>query len=229
MAFNPADFTVEEPKSIPVVLLLDTSGSMSGEPIDMLNKAVEAMIAEFKKAETMETFIKLSIITFGSENGIDLHTPLTEVSKINFQPLNVFGATPMGVAFKMAKAMIEDKEVFKGRDYRPAIVLLSDGAPTDDWEQPLNNSVSNGRSGKCDRMAVAIGSADESVLKKFISGCENPLFYAEDASKIIEAFKKITMSVTKRTKSVNKNQTININNELDGGNINLDDLDNFKI
>jgi len=229
MAFDPADFTVEEPKSIPVLLLLDTSYSMSGQPIDILNKAVEAMIAEFKKAETMETFIKLSIIAFGSENGVDLHTPLTEVSKIKFQPLNVAGETPMGTAFKMAKAMIEDKEIFKGRDYRPAIVLLSDGAPTDDWEQPLSDFINNGRSSKCDRMAVAIGSADESVLQKFIAGCENPLFYAEDAGKIIDAFKKITMSVTMRTKSMNKNQTINIDNELDGSDIDLDDLDNFKI
>jgi uncharacterized protein YegL len=229
MAFDPADFTVEEPKSIPVVLLLDTSYSMSGDSIETLNIAVEAMIKEFKKAETMETFIKLSIITFGSENGIDLHTELTEVSNINFQPLSVHGATPMGAAFRMAKAMIEDKDIFKGRDYRPTIILLSDGEPTDDWKGPLDNFVNSGRSAKCDRMAVAIGSADRTVLNQFIAGCENPLFYAEDASKIIDAFKKITMSVTMRTKSVNKNQTINIQENLDNGDVDLDDLDNLKI
>ncbi len=229
MAFNPANFTVEDPKSIPVVLLLDTSYSMKGEPIDMLNEAVKAMIAEFKKAETMETFIKLSIITFG-KNGIELHTPLEEVSKIDFTSLEVDGSTPMGAALKMAKEMIEDKSIFKGRDYRPAVVLLSDGEPNDDWEEPMDDFINNGRSAKCDRMAVAIGSgADESVLKRFIAGCENPLFYAEDASKIVDAFKKITMSVTMRTKSINKNQTINIEKSLDDGNINLDDLESFKI
>lgn len=229
MAFNPADFTVEEPKSIPVVLLLDTSYSMHGESIQKLNQAVEAMIAEFKKAETMETFIKLSIITFGSENGVDLNTPLTEVSNIEFKPLDVHGSTPMGKALTMAKTMIEDKSIFKGRDYRPTVILLSDGEPNDDWKNPLDDFISDGRSSKCDRMAVGIGEADKSVLEKFISGCENPLFYAEDASKIIDAFKKITMSVTMRTKSVNKNQTINIQENLDNGNVDIDDLDNFTI
>lgn len=84
MAFNPADFVVEEPKSIPVLLLLDVSGSMGGDKIEQLYNAVRMMLNSFKIAETMETFIKLAIITFGSVEGVSLHTELTEVSKIEF-------------------------------------------------------------------------------------------------------------------------------------------------
>jgi uncharacterized protein YegL len=160
---------------------------------------------------------------------VQLHTPLTEVSNIVFESLKTGGNTPMGTALKMAKGMIEDKSIFKGRDYRPAVILLSDGEPNDDWKDPLDDFINNGRSSKCDRLAVAIGTADKSVLNKFILGCENPLFYAEDASKIIDAFKKITMSVTMRTKSVNKNAPIDIKESLDNGDFDINDLDNFKI
>ena len=129
----------------------------------------------------------------------------------------------MGAALKMAKEMIEDKEIFKSRDYRPAIILISDGEPNDSWQTPMDNFISMGRSSKCDRMAMAIGEdANQEVLNKFIKGTENSLFYAENADKIIENFKKITMSVTMRTKSVNKNTSINISENID-----LDELYNI--
>ena len=227
MAFNPADFTVSEPKSIPVVLLLDTSSSMSGSKIDKLNEAVEKMIKSFKKAETMERFIKVAIITFG-KNGVQLHTPMTEVNKIDYSPLQTGGWTPMGTALKMAKAMIEDKTIIKSRDYRPAVVLVSDGQPNDDWQAPLDEFISTGRTKKCDRLALAIGSdADMRVLEMFISGCDNPVFFAEGADDIVDKFKQITMSVTLRTKSTNPNQTISISKSLDGDDIDEDDLENL--
>ena len=65
---------------------------------------------------------------------------------------------------------------------------------------------SEGRSSKCDRMAMAIGSdADETVLKRFIDGTPHALFYAETAGQLHEFFQRVTMSVTMRTQSKNPN------------------------
>jgi len=103
--------------------------------------------------------------------------------------------------------MIEDKDVVPSqRIYRPVVVLVSDGAPNNGWERPLNEFISNGRSAKCDRIAMAIGAdADEAVLGKFFEGTEHPLLYAENAKQLKEAFKYVTMSVTMRAKSQTQN------------------------
>ncbi|MFV0416809.1 MAG: vWA domain-containing protein, partial [Chthoniobacterales bacterium] len=196
--FDPKKFTVSTAKPLPVVLLLDVSSSMYGDKIDNLNKAVEDMLDTFAQEEKMETEILVSVITFG--NQVELHVPYTKASQVQWQDLQANGMTPMGTAFEMAKAMIEDKETTPSRAYRPTIVLVSDGQPNDIWERSLEDFISKGRSSKCDRMAMAIGrDADEAVLKRFIEGTPNDLFYAENAGHLHEFFQRVTMSVTMRT------------------------------
>ncbi|HEK1023578.1 vWA domain-containing protein [Proteus mirabilis] len=202
--FDPKKFTTPAAKPLPVVLLLDVSSSMSGDKIENLNKAVEDMLDTFAQEEKMETEILVSVITFG--NQVELQVPYTKASQVQWQGLQANGMTPMGTALKMAKAMIEDKETTPSRAYRPTIVLVSDGQPNDSWEKPLEDFISEGRSSKCDRMAMAIGrDADETVLKRFIEGTPHDLFYAENAGQLHEFFQRVTMSVTMRTQSKNPN------------------------
>jgi len=202
--FDPSKFTAPKAKPLPVILLLDVSGSMGGEKIRNLNDAVSDMLNVFSDTENSETEIHVAIITFGSQ--VNLHQPLSSASAIQWQVLSADGMTPLGTALQMAKAMIEDKNVVPSRAYRPTVVLVSDGQPTDDWEVPLRSFISDGRSAKCDRMAMVIGrDADETVLKKFIEGTPNRLFYAENAKQLQDFFKFVTMSVTIRTKSQTPN------------------------
>ena len=214
MAFDPSKYTVAKSKPLPVVLLLDTSSSMNagGEQskIVELDSAVRDMIKDFAHEEQLETEIQVSVITFGY-NGVQLALPYTNASKVEMKKLEAQGNTPMGTALRMAKDMIEDKETTPSRAYRPLVILCSDGAPNDDWEGPMDNFIKDGRSSKCDRMAMAIGSdANEVVLKRFIEGTENPLFYAKDASSMHKFFKFVTMSVATRSHSQNPNVIMKI-------------------
>ena len=214
MAFDPSKYTVAKAKPLLVVLLLDTSSSMNagGEQskIAELDSAVREMIKDFAHEEQLETEIQVSVITFGY-NGVQLALPYTNASKVEMKKLEAQGNTPMGMALRMAKDMIEDKETTPSRAYRPLVILCSDGAPNDDWEGPMDNFIKDGRSSKCDRMAMAIGSdANEVVLKRFIEGTENPLFYAKDASSMHKFFKFVTMSVATRSHSQNPNVIMKI-------------------
>lgn len=214
MAFDPSKYTVAKAKPLPVVLLLDTSSSMNagGEQskIAELDSAVREMIKDFAHEEQLETEIQVSVITFGYE-GVKLALPYTNASKVEMKKLEAQGNTPMGTALRMAKDMIEDKETTPSRAYRPLVILCSDGEPNDDWQEPMDKFIKDGRSSKCDRMAMAIGSdANEVVLKRFIEGTENPLFYAKDASSMHKFFKFVTMSVATRSHSQNPNVIMKI-------------------
>ena len=209
--FDPKKFTTPTAKPLPVVLLLDVSGSMSGSKIDNLNKAVLDMLDSFAQEEKMETEIQVAAITFGNE--VTLELPYTKASQVQWKDLQTGGMTPMGTALKMAKAMIEDKETTPSRAYRPTIVLISDGQPNDSWEKPLDDFISDGRSSKCFCWAMGIGQgADKGVLERFISKTPflatevpNRVFEAKEARDIHQFFQLLTMSMTRRTQSKNPN------------------------
>ena len=203
--FDPKKFTVQKPKPLPVMLLLDVSGSMSGIKIKTLNDAIRVMLDTFADEAKMETEIQVSIITFGAE--LKRLFPFTPVSNIHFDDLEAYGGTPLGKCLEMAKAIIEDRDETPSRAYRPTVILVSDGRPGDNWQGPLQDFITEGRSQKCDRMAMAIGAdADLDVLGKFVEGTSNPLFEAHRATEIHQFFQKVTMSVTMRTRSTNPNE-----------------------
>lgn len=197
MAFNPNNYKAPEVKKLPVILLLDVSRSMQGAKIDSLYNATCDMIDTFVGAQLKEQSIDVAIITFGNE--IKLHTPYTPVKELQDKGLELFkaeGRTPMGTAIQMAKDMIDDKSVTPSRIYRPAVVLVSDGEPNDDWRTPMAMFINDGRSAKCQRFAVAIGDkADRTVLETFTENPDN-VFFAANASDLADCFKTVSMSVT---------------------------------
>ena len=155
-------------RPLPVFLLLDVSGSMSGTKIDTLNQCVKEMIKDFQNERMSEVALKLCVITFGG-SGAQLHTPLSLLKDVEFSDLTASGNTPMGAALTMASNIINDKEQVSGKGYRPIVVLVSDGYPNDSWESPLEEFVNGKRTSKCEKWALGIGDGyDGNMLQKLL-------------------------------------------------------------
>jgi uncharacterized protein YegL len=195
------DFLIQKPRPLPVIVAVDRSGSMSSNgKIDALNIALKDFIKSIKDEDSGKAEIHLALFSFGGESA-RCDIPLTPVTEINVTTYQAQGGTPMGGAFKMLKALIEDKEQIPSRSYKPTIVLLTDGQPTDDYLSSMNNLIGEGRSSKAFRIAMAIGDdADHDMLSKFVSSPEY-LVAGENARDIRKFFRFVTMSVTSRMKS----------------------------
>lgn len=206
MAFDPSNFTTNS-KPLPVLLLLDVSGSMYGSRITELNKAVNIMINEFKTTVAKEISLQMSVITFS--NNANVHIPMQSVENITWKDLSASGVTNLSSALDLAKSMIENKDIVPSRAYRPAVILVSDGYPNDNWKESMRVFIESGRTSKCDRMAMLIGeqSAVE-VMNEFLKGSGNRLFYANDAKDISTFFKFVTMTTTARTLSKTPNTIV---------------------
>jgi uncharacterized protein YegL len=195
------EFTTSTARPLPVVVLADVSGSMSGDgKIQALNQAVREMLDTFRGEDDLRAEIHVAVVTFGGE--ARLHVPLTTARQVTWNEMPATGGTPMGAAFAAAMHLIEDRQTLPARAYAPTLVLVSDGQPTDEWRAPLEALLASPRGGKAFRMAMAIGAdADISVLEAFLGQPGAKIYRADDARQIRNFFNLVTMSVTQRSRS----------------------------
>jgi uncharacterized protein YegL len=157
-------------RRLPVYLLLDTSGSMSGDPIEAVKQGMKALISELRgDPQALETAY-LSVITFNSS--ARQVCPLTELMLFKEPQINAGGSTALGAALRLLTDCINTEvrkstETQKG-DWKPLVFLLTDGAPTDDWRQAAEDLK---KTKPANIIACAAGAyADTTVLKE-ITDC----------------------------------------------------------
>ncbi|ODH01465.1 tellerium resistance protein TerY [Nostoc sp. KVJ20] len=124
-------------RRLPVYLVLDCSGSMYGDPIQAVNQGVKALIAELNTDPFAIETAYLSVITFQSD--AKQLSPLTELMAFQPPSLSASGATSLGAALKLLGKCFETEvkkasETQKG-DWKPLVFLMTDGEPTDTWQQ----------------------------------------------------------------------------------------------
>ena len=193
---------MSESRRLPVYLVLDVSGSMSGEPIEAIKMGLRALLDDLQSnPQALET-VWLSVITFGT-NARQI-VPLTEIGSFVEPTLTIEGSTNLADAIKVLKNAIE-KEVRKNTatvkgDWKPLIFLLTDGFPDAGWEAAAAE-IKKLKPGNI--IACAAGpSADDKVLKQIT---EIVIKLQDCSAGTLGAFMKwMTDSVTRTSVSVEK-------------------------
>ncbi|MHC5933065.1 vWA domain-containing protein [Nostoc sp.] len=167
---------VENPENrCPVILLLDTSGSMSGQPIQELNQGLAAFKEDVLKDSQASLSVEVAMITFGPI--AKLIQDFVTIDQFTPPTLEADGLTPMGAAIEYALDFVENrKQTYKDNGilyYRPWVFLITDGAPTDSWDSAAQRLREAEAQSRLLFFAVGVKGADMNILKQ-ISPPEHP-------------------------------------------------------
>ncbi len=150
---------------LPVYLLLDTSGSMRGEPIAAINVGLASLFDALRQDRQTAHRIHLSVITFDVTARVVM--PLTALSAVQWRPLSVpeAGATFLGAALTLLLERMAVELV--PTDGHPMVFVMTDGSPSDSYAlQQASKSLKH--QSFSDIIGCAVGpKAKTAALKQF--------------------------------------------------------------
>ena len=192
-------------RRLPVYLLLDTSGSMYGEPIEAVKNGVQTLISTLRSDPYALETAYISIITFNSTAQQDV--PLTELSAFQQPNITAGGCTALGEALQLLSQKIKTEVTkttaeVKG-DWRPLVFIMTDGEPTDS----ISAGLAAFKQQKCGIVvACAAGQgANTNTLKQITENVVQ--LDTADSATIKAFFKWVSASISTSSKSVEDTAT----------------------
>lgn len=182
-----------EPRAL-CVLVLDTSGSMQGQPIAELGAGLQRFKSELSANPLAAKRVEPAIVTFGG--GVRA-VPPTTVENLSLPKLQASGNTPMGEAIRRALQMTQErKEEYRANGvsyYRPWVFVFSDGEPNDEWQAATDQLAAEEERKGLVVFAVGVEGANFDVLRQVAR--KNAPVRLKDVGHFAEMFRWLSNSL----------------------------------
>lgn len=183
----------------PVIIVADTSGSMAGARIDELNRALPILKSELLDDPLAAKRVEIAILSISP---VQIVTDFVSPAAFTPPMLRLGNDTPMGAAMQDAlrhvRARLRALTKEGIRVYRPWIILISDGDPTDDIVAAAAEVAAADRNNEINVFAIGVAGADLAKLSPFTHK-NQPL--PLDGLKFREFFQWVTANVKSVTRS----------------------------
>ncbi|MHB9133566.1 MAG: vWA domain-containing protein [Armatimonadota bacterium] len=169
---DAVEFAENPEPRCPCILLLDTSKSMRGEPIQALNQGLVTFHDNLVKDPLATRRVEVAMITFGQE--VKVVHDFMSVDEFNPPVLKAAGLTPMGSGILKALDLLEArKSVYKAHGvayYRPWVFMITDGKPKGEPDRAISEGIKRLHDDEANKrvafFAVAVKGAHMSTLSQ---------------------------------------------------------------
>lgn len=163
-------------RTMTLFFLIDTSGSMSGNKIGAVNDAIVNVLPMLEDISSSNPDAEIKVAALEFSNGTKwLYNEPKSVEDFKWIDVQAGGLTSLGEACLELNSKLSRSGYMKSASgsYAPAIILLSDGGPTDNFDGALQTIQGNNWFKNAIRIAIAIGDdADLDVLARFTGNSE---------------------------------------------------------
>jgi uncharacterized protein YegL len=175
---SAVEFAENPDPRCPCVLLLDTSGSMTGAPIAALNAGLKAFQNDVKQDALSSRRVEVAIVTFGN-GGVQTLQDFVTAGEFVAPTLSAGGVTPMGAAISAGLDMLRRrKDEYRANGiafYRPWMVLITDGEPTDSWAGAADRAKQEETQKGVSFFAIGVDNANMSTLAQIAPPVRPPI------------------------------------------------------
>lgn len=161
---------------LPCVLVVDGSLSMKESgAIAELNEGLQMLARDLRSDDDTADGVQIAILRMGDNDAVVELTEFVDAAEFTAPVVVANGSTPLGKAVEQAMRLIEaQKQRYRqnGISYkRPWLWIMSDGAPTDDWQPVAAGARAAQEAKRFTLWAIGIGKeAPLQALKAFTNG-----------------------------------------------------------